>query len=144
MAAYWDRAEVRFEAPNGALGSIQQMDAESLKFDDNTFDRVLSFNTFEHFRRPDTVLCEIHRVLKPGGSVLINFEGKWSSSFGYHLLQFGERIDRLVPAWGHLFLSASQMSEALAACWPSDAPLSVSEAVDFVYRSDELNRARHP
>jgi SAM-dependent methyltransferase len=116
------------------------MNAEDLRFEDNTFDCVLSFNTFEHFLRPPVVLSEIHRVLKPGGSVVICFEGMWSSSFGYHLLQFGEQIDHLIPPWGHLFLSEAQMAEALGERWPKDAPISLSEAVAWIYHSDELNR----
>jgi ubiquinone/menaquinone biosynthesis C-methylase UbiE len=88
---YWRTSKVQFESPNGEVGRIWNMNAEDLRFEDDTFDCVLSFNTFEHFLRPSVVLAEMHRVLKPGGSVVLCFEGIWSSSFGYHLLQFGER-----------------------------------------------------
>jgi SAM-dependent methyltransferase len=47
-------------------------DAHSLPFRDNSFDRVFAFNVFEHLRDPKTAAREIHRVLKPGGSIAIH------------------------------------------------------------------------
>lgn len=42
-------------------------DSDSLPFADNTFDCVISIAVMHHLLRFDSVLCEIHRVLKPGG-----------------------------------------------------------------------------
>lgn len=137
---YWQSSKVEFVGPNGEIGRIWDMNAEKLEFEDNTFDCVLSASTFEHFLRPPIVLTEMHRVLKPGGSVVICFDGIWSSSYGYHLLQFGEQIDRIVPPWSHLFLDERQMRQALADRWPDNAPISLSEAIKWIYHSDELNR----
>jgi SAM-dependent methyltransferase len=47
-------------------------DAHFLPFRDNSFDRVFAFNVFEHLRDPKIAAREIHRVLKPGGSVAIH------------------------------------------------------------------------
>ena len=44
--------------------------AEKLPFCDDTFDMVFALATIHHVRRPD-VWGEIHRVLKPGGIVLL-------------------------------------------------------------------------
>lgn len=48
-----------------------QMDAESLDFDDETFDCVVSLFALLHFPNPLTALKEIHRVLRPGGRIVL-------------------------------------------------------------------------
>ncbi|MBN1543203.1 class I SAM-dependent methyltransferase [candidate division KSB1 bacterium] len=45
-------------------------DGESLEFADSAFDAVLLFNTLHAVADPQALLCEIHRVLKPGGKLL--------------------------------------------------------------------------
>ncbi len=47
-------------------------DAHHLPFREGTFDRVFAFNVFEHLADPMTAAQEIHRVLKPGGAVVIH------------------------------------------------------------------------
>lgn len=47
-------------------------DAHHLPFREATFDRVFAFNVFEHLSDPGTAAREIHRVLKPGGGVVIH------------------------------------------------------------------------
>ncbi|AJC72515.1 ubiquinone biosynthesis protein UbiE [Thermococcus guaymasensis DSM 11113] len=46
-------------------------DAYNLPFPDESFDLVLSVTMFEFIHEPEKVIAEIHRVLKPGGEVLI-------------------------------------------------------------------------
>jgi ubiquinone/menaquinone biosynthesis C-methylase UbiE len=59
------------EAPDGPLKIV--MDARELQFLDNVFETVTAFFTLMYVKNPDRakVFKEIHRVLKPGGSVLI-------------------------------------------------------------------------
>ncbi|WP_456420530.1 class I SAM-dependent methyltransferase [Thermococcus sp.] len=45
--------------------------AYSLPFPEESFDLVLSVTMFEFIHEPEKVLAEIHRVLKPGGEVVI-------------------------------------------------------------------------
>jgi len=45
--------------------------ADRLPFRDSTFDVVVASNVLEHLKRPEEALCECHRVLKPGGLILI-------------------------------------------------------------------------
>ena len=47
-------------------------DARTLPFLDQIFDRVFAFNVFEHLRDPVQAARDIHRVLKPGGEVVIH------------------------------------------------------------------------
>ncbi len=45
--------------------------SESLPYDDNTFDIVVSCNSFHFWQKPVTALTEIARVLKPDGKLAI-------------------------------------------------------------------------
>ncbi|SRR5579875_1190735 len=47
-------------------------DAHHLPFADEAFDAVITFNTFEHLREPKRAASEIHRVLKPGGKLILD------------------------------------------------------------------------
>ena len=51
-----------------------EMNAESLEFDDNSFDTVGMAYSLHHLERTDKVLAEMHRVLKPGGNLIIQEE----------------------------------------------------------------------
>jgi ubiquinone/menaquinone biosynthesis C-methylase UbiE len=42
-----------------------------LEFLDNSFDKVICSNTLYVLERPNTAISEFHRVLKPGGAVII-------------------------------------------------------------------------
>jgi GT2 family glycosyltransferase/SAM-dependent methyltransferase len=47
------------------------VDAHALPFDDATFALVVAMNAFEHYRDPGEVARQVHRVLRPGGLVLV-------------------------------------------------------------------------
>lgn len=46
-------------------------DAADLPFDTGSFDRAVSQAAFKNFSRPARALAEIHRVLRPGGTAII-------------------------------------------------------------------------
>ncbi|NJD99641.1 class I SAM-dependent methyltransferase [Thermococcus sp. LS1] len=62
-------------------------DAYSLPFPDESFDLVLSVTMFEFIHKPEQVISEIHRVLKPGGEVLIGTMNGRSSWFFFKRLK---------------------------------------------------------
>ncbi len=64
--------------------TFHEMDASRLGFDDCSFDLVFCYNTFEHFDKPDVVLAEIHRVLRPGGLLVAVFNPIYASPYGLH------------------------------------------------------------
>lgn len=61
--------------------------AYSLPFPDESFDLVLSVTMFEFIHEPEKVIAEIHRVLKPGGEVIIGTMNGRSSWFFFKRLK---------------------------------------------------------
>jgi len=53
---------------------LLEMNAESLEFNDNSFDTVSMAYSLHHLNRADKVLAEMKRVLKPGGNLIIQEE----------------------------------------------------------------------
>jgi ubiquinone/menaquinone biosynthesis C-methylase UbiE len=51
----------------GLESRLQRVDAETLPFPDATFDVVYSWGVIHHSERPEDILSEIRRVLRPGG-----------------------------------------------------------------------------
>lgn len=55
---------------------IRQMSGDDIKFKENSFDIVLSFDVFEHIPNSDKHLQEVRRVLKPNGYYLLQTPNK--------------------------------------------------------------------
>jgi arsenite methyltransferase len=58
--------------------SFEQADARDLPFGDASFDAVVLHTLLTHVPGPEGVLAEVHRVLKPGGSVAI-YDGDFTT-----------------------------------------------------------------
>ena len=54
--------------------------AETLPYDNESFDVVLSFDLFEHIAQIDQHVSEVRRVLRPGGSYLFQTPNKYSNT----------------------------------------------------------------
>ncbi len=77
---------------------LLEMDARDLKFEEESFDMVFSFDCFEHFPNPDKVLEEAIRVLRKGGLIYILFSLPYMSPYGLHAFK-----TITVPYCQHLF-----------------------------------------
>jgi ubiquinone/menaquinone biosynthesis C-methylase UbiE len=58
---------------------VQQVTGTALPFPDRCFDIVMSFDVLEHIPDTDAHLHEVRRVLKPGGSYLLQTPNKWTN-----------------------------------------------------------------
>jgi len=58
--------------------TFRQGDAHDLPFEDNTFERCLATQVFQHLPRPERALAEMVRVARAGGRVVIS-EPDWDS-----------------------------------------------------------------
>ena len=130
--------DVQVAAP-GRIGTLVRMDATDLRFPAGSFDLVLCLSAFEHFQDGGAVLREMHRVLRPGGSALVSFEPVWTASYGHHLHHVPE-AGRLIPPWAHLLWDPDRMRGALGGRWPAGSPVSLEDAVSWIFASDRINR----
>jgi ubiquinone/menaquinone biosynthesis C-methylase UbiE len=89
--------------PRGATDSrgVRNEDLTRLTFPDESFDVLLSFDCFEHM--PDFVagMCEVARVLKPGGRLLVLDFGK--PDFLPWRWIYYQYLERICPLFGRIF-----------------------------------------
>ena len=64
--------------------NLIEMDAGNMQFNDESFDYVFSFNSFEHFSSPEDVFREAIRVVKTGGYIYLEFAPLYYAPFGEH------------------------------------------------------------
>jgi SAM-dependent methyltransferase len=89
-----DLTETGARLAGGALvhwdvdGSTILGDGEALPFKDASFDLVYSFGVLHHTDHPDRALAEIHRVLRPGGRVIVGLYHRWSLFTAEKLLRY--------------------------------------------------------
>jgi len=72
---------------------FQKMNAESLSFDDHSFDVVVSRNLTWNLQQPEKAYLQWVRVLKPGG-LLLNFDANWYNYLHYKEAGEGYLRDR--------------------------------------------------
>jgi SAM-dependent methyltransferase len=48
------------------------------------FDCVFSFDSFEHFEKPEEILSQMYSLLKPGGRAFVSFGPTWFHPLGGH------------------------------------------------------------
>ena len=80
-------------------------DAHSLPFENDSFDLIFTFDSFEHVSNPELMLKEAYRVLKPGGKLFMSFT-VWRQKDGHHL------TDAIRIPWAHLFFSEETLMKA--------------------------------
>ena len=71
----WAKQKVRNER---LKVNFQAADAMDLPFPDSSFDGVVSNGLLCFLKEPEMALMEMHRVLKPGGRIVIGVLNKWS------------------------------------------------------------------
>jgi ubiquinone/menaquinone biosynthesis C-methylase UbiE len=107
-------SRARAEAERRGLRNIEfrDGDAEQLPFDDATFDAATCRAAFHHFVRPERVLAEMKRVVKPGRSIMI---ADMLTSEDPAKAEMHNRIERLCDPTHTRALSASEFQRLFAA-----------------------------
>ena len=81
---------------------VYRTDAKRLPYPDGLFDRALMFDVVEHLYPWElhTSLSDIHRVLKPGGMIVVHTApNRWYDQYAYPLVRFVRRLQgRRYPA----------------------------------------------
>ena len=119
-------------------------DCTRLPFEDNEFDRVVSFETLEHMEAHDELLAEFRRVLKPDGFLILSspdkaiYSEQQDSENEFHVKELyrhelEELIQRTPGAEGSWFATAKKlgvlpMALKLVYCNPCD-PKTLNRAV---------------
>lgn len=76
-----ERVRTRLTLRDLPFEALQQGSALSLPFEDNTFDMVFSHGVLHHVPEIGQAEREIHRVLKPGGELIIMMYARWSLNY---------------------------------------------------------------
>jgi len=86
LVALARREDVAKSLPAGL--EFRQSEPTRLPWDDNAFDVVYSWSTFEHVAEPIPLLRDIHRVMRPLGVLMIQLWPLFHSQHGSHLWQY--------------------------------------------------------
>jgi ubiquinone/menaquinone biosynthesis C-methylase UbiE len=98
---------------------LMEMNAESLEFDDDSFDTVCMAYSLHHLERIDKVLAEMRRVLKPSGNLIIQeefFDGNQNEAQKTNLLQHAweAQIDSLLGEIHKTTLTKHRIEEIIS------------------------------
>jgi ubiquinone/menaquinone biosynthesis C-methylase UbiE len=114
----------------GLTSSVLVGDGQRLPYHPGSFDCVYSWGVIHHAPHPETILEEVYRVLKPGGTLRIMIYHKWSMVGVMLWLRYG--LFRLRP-----FVSLAE----LYSCYlesPGTKAYSTSEAAKLLSRFENV------
>jgi ubiquinone/menaquinone biosynthesis C-methylase UbiE len=122
-------------------------DAESLPYEDASFDSVVSNFGIHHVPRPGFALREAHRVLREGGRVAFSFWAEPAENVAWKLVfdavaRHGAREAVQMPAPGGGFGTAAQCADAvrMAALLEAQRPDALAAIVADIAANAECYR----
>jgi len=117
-----------------------QSGAESMPLEDNSFDFLTVGYALRHFADLEATFREIHRVLKPGGRVLILEATRPSGKIGSWLfkLYFGV----IYPFFVRLFTRSQKAEEMMVYFWETMDSCVRPEAVVAAFQAAGFSEAR--
>lgn len=122
---------------------VERCDVRNMPYPADHFDVIISSSAFEHITGLEQGLAEMHRVLKPGGTLFSHFGPIWSTSYGHHLWTTHRgRVytywDVILPPFCHLLMTKEEIDAWLQARG-HDPELSDTLST-YVTGSEEQNR----
>lgn len=92
-------------------------DATGMRFEDNSYDMVISTGALHHWKNPAGVIDEMYRVLRPGGQAWVLDPNKECSKEEWK--EFLEKITKLSEAgfFGRLWLRFGMWREIRMSCY---------------------------
>lgn len=92
---------------HGFTSDLKHLDAETLPFEDGTFDLVYSWGVIHHSEDPAAIIAEIKRILKPGGRFVGMFYNRRSVAVARmwirHALLAGKPLRSFADvSWNHI------------------------------------------
>lgn len=119
-------------SPNARLESG---DIRHTSYADDYFDNIVSVSAFEHIHDLETAIQEMHRILKPGGTLYAIFGPIWSGICGHHL--WFEHRSKLYNYWNvilppfcHLLMNSSALLRFCQNYYPQDLSSQIVQYVD--------------
>ncbi len=95
-------------------------DVEELAFRSRAFDLVTCNMVLEHVENPDAAFREFHRVLKPGGTLIVHTP---------NVLNWGNLVAKITPRWFHDFVrkraSGSESDDVFPTLYRANTPKSL-------------------
>ena len=93
-------------------------------YPDGHFDAIISFETLEHVEHPKALLKEFHRLLSPGGRIIVSVPNDWSDESGkdpnpFHLHVY--TLDKLRTELETHFIPESLVQQIASGCKTSTA-----------------------
>ncbi len=125
--------------------NIEYGDARHLKYEDNSFNILVSLNVFEHIQNFDQALSEFYRILEPGGILIAQFAPIWSSPFGHHLwLNYNNKLftyeNLNVDPFLHLLKSKDEIIARLLITNQSLSENKAERVADYMLFSSDQNQ----
>jgi len=113
------------DAKQKGIKAIEADIEEKLPFQDSSFDLVLILDVLEHLYDGESVMKEVHRILKKDGKTIISYpnqfdlRNRFNMLLGRGIIHWSHRKYKEVHAWeyGHIrFLLYKELEELLKVC----------------------------
>jgi ubiquinone/menaquinone biosynthesis C-methylase UbiE len=94
------------------------------RYPDGHFDVIVSFETLEHVEQPEALLKEFHRLLSPGGRIIVSVPNDWSDETGedpnpFHLHVY--TLDKLREQIKQHFIPEALVQQIASGCKTTSA-----------------------
>ncbi|WP_127960349.1 class I SAM-dependent methyltransferase [Serratia microhaemolytica] len=94
------------------------------RYPDGYFDLIVSFETLEHVEHPQELLTEFHRLLSPGGRIVVSVPNDWSDETGedpnpFHLHVY--TLDKLRAQIKQHFIPEALVQQIASGCKTTSA-----------------------